>query len=133
MLPWARQHDVGLIVYSPLEQGLLTGKVRAKRTFGDDEGRSRRPSFSSENRTRVNALLDEVVATVANAHDATLAQTVLAWTVQQPGVTVALAGARRPEQAQENAAAGELQLADDEWSAIDEAFAALTLEQPAGS
>lgn len=128
VLPWARTNDVGLIVYSPLEQGLLTGKVRADRTFSDDEGRSRRASFSGENRARVNAILDEVVATVAAAHDATLAQTVLAWTVKQPGITVALAGARRPEQAQENAAAGELELAADEWSAIDQAFAALTLE-----
>ncbi|MFT7462134.1 MAG: aryl-alcohol dehydrogenase-like predicted oxidoreductase [Pseudohongiellaceae bacterium] len=128
VLPWTRAHNVGLIVYSPLEQGLLTGKVRAERTFGDDEGRSRRDSFSAENRKRVNALLDDIVAPVAAAHHATLAQTVLAWTVQQPGITVALAGSRDPLQARENAGAGDIVLADDEWSAIDTAFAELTLQ-----
>lgn len=131
VLPWARENDVGIVVYSPLEQGLLTGKVRADRSFGDDEGRSRRNSFSPENRARVNAFVDQFVAPVAAAHSATLAQTVLAWTVQQPGITVALVGARSPAQAQENAAAGDLILSADEWSSIDQAFATLQLEEPA--
>jgi aryl-alcohol dehydrogenase-like predicted oxidoreductase len=131
VLPWCRDHDVGLVVYSPLEQGLLTGKVRADRTFADDEGRSKRPTFLADNRRLVNAVLDTVMAPIAQAHDATLAQLTLAWTVQQPGVTVALAGARTPEQARQNAGAGDLVLAADEWAAIDQAFAALELVEPA--
>jgi aryl-alcohol dehydrogenase-like predicted oxidoreductase len=131
VLPWARENDVGIVVYSPLEQGLLTGKVRADRSFGDDEGRSKRTSFSAENRARVNALVDEFVAPVAAAHSATLAQTVLAWTVQQPGISVALVGARNAEQARENAAAGDLTLSADEHASIDQAFATLRLEEPA--
>lgn len=133
VLPWCRAHDVGLVVYSPLEQGLLTGKVRGERVFSEDEGRSRRPTFLPENRSRVNAVLDTVVAPIAADHGATLAQLVLAWTVQQPGVTVALAGARTAAQARENAAAGTLTLKDDAWAAIDRAFAELQLVEPAAT
>jgi aryl-alcohol dehydrogenase-like predicted oxidoreductase len=128
VLPYARDHHVGLVVYSPLEQGLLTGKVPADRTFPASDGRSRRASFRPENRAKVNAVLDGVVAPVAAEHAATLAQTALAWTLQQPGVTAVLAGARTAAQVDENAAAGDLVLSPDEWSAIDRAFAALELD-----
>lgn len=130
VLPWVRAHQVGLLAYSPLEQGLLSGKVRADRSFGEDEGRSRRATFLPANRARVNRLLDELVGPIAAAHGATMAQVVLAWTVQQPGVTVALAGARTASQARENAAAGDIELAREEWAAIDRAFAGLQLEAP---
>ncbi len=127
VLPWARAHDVGVLAYSPLEQGLLTGKVTSARDFGAT-GRGKRPTFQSVNRDRVNALLEQVVAPVARAHDATLAQVVIAWTVQQPGLTTALVGARRPDQARENAAAGQLVLTAGEWEQIDRAFTDLVLE-----
>lgn len=128
VLPWCREHDVGLLVYSPIEQGLLTGKVRDDRQFAEGEGRASRASFQPVNRRKVNAVLDEVVAPIAADLDATLAQVVIAWTVAQPGVTTALVGARRPEQARENAAAGALSLSADAWAAIDRAFADLQLE-----
>jgi len=127
VLPWARANDVGLLVYSPLEQGLLTGKVTAERTFPVDDGRSRRPSFRPENRAKVNGLLEEVVAPVARAHGATLAQVSLAWVIAQPGVTSVIAGARTRAQVEENAAAADLELDGGELAAIDEAFAGLEL------
>lgn len=128
VLPWCLEHEVGVVVYSPLEQGLLTGKVPADRSFDPDEGRATRATFRQENRRRVNAVLEEVVAPVASAHGATLAQTVIAWTVQQPGVTAALVGARNPQQAEENAAAGTLVLTDEQFAAIDGTFADLDLD-----
>lgn len=134
VLPAARARNVAVLAYSPLEQGLLTGKVGPDRSFGDDEGRSRRPTFLPDNRARVNDVLRRVVAPVAAAHDATLAQTVIAWTVAQPGLTAAIVGARTPDQARENAGAGDLLLDADELGAIDAAFAGLELALPeAGS
>lgn len=126
VLPWCREHDVGVLAYSPIEQGLLSGKFRGG-TRPRGEGRTRRPTFREDNRRRVHALLDEVVRPIADGHGATLAQVVIAWTVEQPGLTTAIVGARRKEQAVENAAAGDLVLSASEWGAIDGAFAGLQL------
>lgn len=128
VLPWAREHEVGVVVYSPLEQGLLTGKVTADRKFDASEGRSRRATFKPANRDRVNGVLQSVVKPIAEAHHATIAQVAIAWTVSQPGITAALVGARTPEQARENAAAGDLRLTADEHAAIDQAFTGLELD-----
>jgi aryl-alcohol dehydrogenase-like predicted oxidoreductase len=130
--PWCARKQVGLLAYSPLEQGLLSGKVRGERTFPAGDERGSRPEFTAENRERVNALLDAVVAPIAGAHGATLAQVVLAWTASQPGITSVLAGARTAEQAQENAAAGDLALTATELAGIRAAFERLELDLPAG-
>jgi aryl-alcohol dehydrogenase-like predicted oxidoreductase len=132
VLPWCREHGVGLLVYSPLEQGLLTGKVRAERAFPASDGRHKRGTFTPANRARVNALLERVVKPVAERHGATLAQVVLAWTIAQPGITSAIAGARTSEQARENAGAGALALAPAELTSIRAAFEGLQLGGAAG-
>jgi aryl-alcohol dehydrogenase-like predicted oxidoreductase len=125
VLPWAREHGAGVIAYSPLEQGLLTGAVSADREIRDD--RSRKQSFSPAGRAAVNAALDHAVRPIAERHGATLAQIVLAWTAAQPGITTVLAGARSPEQARENAAAGDLNLTPPELDSIGRAFEGLDL------
>ncbi|MEL6431792.1 MAG: aldo/keto reductase [Planctomycetota bacterium] len=127
LVPHAAERGIAVVAYSPLDQGLLTGKVREDRTFGPGDARARRPSFTAENRARVNEVLDATVAPIAAAHGVTLAQTMLAWTVLQPGITCALVGARSLEQAAENAAALELVLAQSELEAIRAAFEGLTL------
>ena len=128
VLPYARETGVGLIVYSPLEQGLLTGKVPAEREFAESDGRSRRATFRAQNRAKVNAVLARHLAPVAAAHGATLAQTALAWTLAQPGVTAVIAGARSVSQTEENAAAADLVLTAEEWSTVDRAFRDLDLD-----
>jgi len=127
LLPQALREDVGTLVFGALEQGLLTGKVRAQRSFDEREGRARRPSFQARNRQRVNAVLDEVVAPVARAHSCSIAAVVLAWTAASPGVTSVLAGARSPEQVRENLRASSLALAEDERARIRAAFERLRL------
>lgn len=127
VLPYARRADVGVLVYSPLEQGLLTGKVDAARTFPAGDGRRGRATFSPENRAAVNALLQRVVVPIAERHGATIGQVVLACTIAQPGITSALVGARTPEQVRENARAGELELAAGEVRSVHEAFVSLRL------
>jgi methylglyoxal reductase len=130
ILPWARAAGVGLLVYAPLAQGLLTGKVTAERRFGPEEGRARKPDFALENRARVNAVLARAVEPVAARLGASVAQTVIAWTLDEPGVTAALVGARTAAQARENAAAGDLVLAAEERAAIGAAFRGLELARP---
>jgi len=122
VIAWCDEHDIASIVYSPLEQGLLTGKVTLDREFNEGDQRSVKPWFTRENIERVTAVLDEVMRPIADAHEATLAQTTLAWTIAAPGITCALAGARNPDQARENAAAMEIALTEEEFDAIREAF-----------
>jgi aryl-alcohol dehydrogenase-like predicted oxidoreductase len=121
---------VGLLVYAPLAQGLLTGTVTAERRFDPAEGRARKPDFAPQNRERVNALLQRAVAPIAARHGASIAQTVIAWTVDEPGITAALVGARTARQARENAAAGDLALSGEERAAIGDAFRGMVLERP---
>jgi aryl-alcohol dehydrogenase-like predicted oxidoreductase len=130
ILPYARSKAVGVLVYSPLEQGLLTGKVPAERSFPESDGRHKRPTFTPENRRRVNEVLARVVQPIAEKHGATIGQAVIAWTVAQPGVTSAIVGARTREQALENAAAGDLVLAGEDVAAMRRGFEELELELP---
>lgn len=129
-LPWARTSGVGVLAYSPLDQGLLAGAVPAGRDFPKGDRRRGRWTFSEANRARVNAALEDAVRPIAEDRGATCAQVVLAWTASQPGITAVLAGARRPQHAIENAAAGDLVLGDEEQSRIRRAFEALSLQRP---
>jgi aryl-alcohol dehydrogenase-like predicted oxidoreductase len=128
VLPYVVEHHIGTLVYSPLEQGLLSGKVTAERSFPADDGRNKHPNFKPARRARVNEVLAQTVQPIADEHGADLAQTVLAWTVSQPGVTSALAGARDAGQARANAAAGRLKLTENEQRTIDGAFRTLLSE-----
>lgn len=127
VLPWCRRHDVGVIVYSPMERGLLTGKVGPDREFPRGDGRRHDPLYSVENRRKVNAALD-LAREVAQAHDCTLAQLAVAWVLHRPGVTAALVGARTPEQACENAGAARVTLSDDEVRMLGRLFGELELD-----
>ena len=132
VIPWAREHEVGLLVYSPIAQGLLTGKVPAERRFDEREGRATKPDFQSENRARVNAVIDAVLRPIAEERGVTVTQVVLAWTIAQPGVTSALVGARSVEQVRENALAAEVKLTPEEREAIARAFAAVKIDRGQG-
>ena len=120
-LPWCRDKRVAVLAYSPLEHGLLTGKVTAGRVFKEGDLRLGHPSFTPEHLERVGGLLDRL-RPVAERHAATLSQLVIAWTIAQPGITHALVGARTPDQARENARAGEIRLSPEDCAAIDAAL-----------
>lgn len=130
LAPWCREKGVSILAYSPLELGLLTGKVTVDREFNEGDQRRGKPLFSVENRRRVNAMLDRVVVPIAQAHEATLAQVVIAWTFSRPGITFALVGARNAKQGAENAKAGDIALSHEERRQIDRAAEALELEKP---
>ncbi|TJV50896.1 MAG: aldo/keto reductase, partial [Mesorhizobium sp.] len=80
------------------------------------------PRFSQANRRKV-AALKHALAPVAEVHQATMAQIVIAWTLAQPGITYALCGARNATQALDNARAGEISLSAAELTAIEAAVA----------
>ena len=126
-LPFCRDRNVGVIAYSPMELGLLTGKVTMERTFPKGDIRDESESmlwFKPENRRRVLEALQSVKP-IAEGHGLTLAQLALAWVIAQPGITSAIAGARNPNQTRENAKAGDAQLTPDELSRVGETFSAL--------
>jgi len=108
-LGYCRDNNMAVLAYSPLVLGLLTGKVGPERVFGESDLRSTQKRFSRANREKIGELLSRFEP-VAQKHGCTMAQLVIAWTVHQSGLTHALVGARNPEQAKENAAAGRVVL-----------------------
>jgi aryl-alcohol dehydrogenase-like predicted oxidoreductase len=132
ILRYATEHRIGILAHTPLEQGLLTGKIGTDRTFSEGEARLRRRSFQPAIRERVNAQLDEVVRPIARAHAATIAQVVLAWTAAQSGITSLLVGARSVDQVRENAGAAELELTSAEIETIGASFVQLRLDSFGG-
>jgi aryl-alcohol dehydrogenase-like predicted oxidoreductase len=117
LVPYCIEHGIAILAYSPLERGLLTGKVTPERVFPPTDHRARLPFYGRQNRERVNAFLARI-RPIAEAHGATLAQVVIQWTVRRPGITAALVGARNPRQAEENAGAAGLRLSAEEMARI---------------
>lgn len=123
-LPYCHTRKVSVLGYSPLALGLLTGKVSATRDFPEGDVRRNRPRFAPDNIARVHTLLDSFKP-IATRHGCTLGQLVIAWTIEQPGLTHALVGARDEVQALENARAGEVKLSQDELQAMNAAIRTL--------
>ncbi len=122
MAPLCVEEGVSILSYSSLALGLLSGKIGPDRVFEGDDQRKDNPRFSLANREKVARLM-QAIQVVADAHGATCAQTVIAWTVQQPGITFSLCGARDAGQAVENAKAGRIRLSAEDLAIIDAAAA----------
>jgi methylglyoxal reductase len=119
-IPLCLENEVSVLSYSTLALGLLSGKIGPDRIFEGDDLRKDNPRFSAANREKV-ARLVQTIAPIAETHDATSAQIVIAWTLQQPGITFSLCGARDEKQAVENAKAGRLRLSVADLDAISTA------------
>ncbi|MFW6259885.1 MAG: aldo/keto reductase, partial [Tangfeifania sp.] len=109
LVSYAIENNRAILAYSPLERGLLTGKMKPGYEFGENDHRSGLPYFTDENIEKTNEFLEKIKI-IANDKEATLAQLVIRWTVEQPGITIALVGARNPEQAIQNAKAMDIDL-----------------------
>lgn len=98
-LPWCHAHETGVIVYSPMQSGLLTGSFSAERAAALPSGdwRSRNEQFQGEKLTR-NLALAEALHPIAERHGVNVATVAVAWTLAWPGVTGAIVGARNLEQ-----------------------------------
>jgi aryl-alcohol dehydrogenase-like predicted oxidoreductase len=117
-VPYCMKNNKGILAYSPLERGLLTGKMRPGQEFEDGDHRAQNPYFKNESISRTNTFLEKIMP-LARDKGATLAQLVLRWTVEQPGITIALAGARNKKQSVQNARAAALDLNDEEVNFIN--------------
>lgn len=119
LVPYALKNNLGIIVYSPMERGLLTGKYFKDGKLKDNDHRN--GYFQQFDLEKVKTFL-ETITPVAEARNASLSQLVLRWTSLQPAVTVVLAGARNAEQAIANARAMDIDLTGDEMQVINTAL-----------
>lgn len=114
LIPWARANDRVVIAYSPLAQGVLSGRYTAANAPGGV--RRTNPLFTATNLERIQPLLD-VLREAADAHGATMSQVALAWTIHRPNV-VAIPGAKSVAQLESNAAAADIALTDAEYESL---------------
>jgi aryl-alcohol dehydrogenase-like predicted oxidoreductase len=122
LLPACRTGGVGVVAYWVLCKGLLAGKYSEDAAFGLDDWRHHDPLFKGE-AFRRNLRIVEELRSIAAGEGMTPAQLAITWALQQPGVTSAIIGAKRPEQAEQNAAAGDLKLSPDAQAKIQEILA----------
>ena len=119
IIPYCIRNEKSVIAYSPLERGLLTGKMQPGYQFAEDDHRKGNPFFTDESIKRTNAFLEKLQP-LADEKKATLGQLVIRWTIEHPGITVALVGARNPEQAIQNAKAADIVLTPEEIQFINQ-------------
>ena len=126
VIPQAVEKGMSILPYSPLQRGLLTGKITPGYEFSGYDTRKTDKYFKDENIRRVQQLLD-VIRPIAEEHNATLAQVVINWTVHQPGMGTVLVGARNEKQVSDNAGSLDFSLSDEELSEITKASDAFSL------
>jgi aryl-alcohol dehydrogenase-like predicted oxidoreductase len=118
LVPYCLKHNKAIIAYSPMQRGLLTGKIRPDHVFASGDHRPNTVFFQPENIGRIDRFLNRL-RPMAESKKAEISQLVLRWTVEQPGITIALAGARNKMQAIQNAKAAHLALTTEEIQFID--------------
>ncbi len=125
ILPYCERHGIGVIVYSPMGSGLLTGAMTRERVakLPEDDWRKRHPDFMEPNLSR-NLSLVGILEQIARKHGRSPGEVAIAWTLQNPAVTGAIVGARNAKQAEGVMRAADLHLSGDEILQIAEFFAA---------
>ena len=118
LLPFCREHNIGVMAYAPLAKGLLTGKFSADTTFAPDDTRSKNAMFQGDAfRERLEAVAK--LEPIAARHGVTLAQLAINWNLCQPGVTAALVGARNQRQVKDNAGGSGWRLTPEDLAEIE--------------
>ena len=120
ILPYCAEKNMGVIVYSPMQKGLLTGKFTPERVknLPPDDHRRNDPQFN-EPLPSINLELVEKLKPIAEKYGRTLAQLAIAWVLRRPEVTAAIVGTRRPSQIEETFPAGDWELSAEDIEAID--------------
>ena len=124
LLGYCAQNNIGVIVYSPMQRGLLTGKFSQERLAGLplDDHRRRNPDFHEPQFTATLQLVERLKA-IAERNGKTLAQLAISWVLRWPEVTAAIVGARRPEQIAETAPASDWNLSEKDIKEIGQLLA----------
>lgn len=123
-VPFCIDKNISIQAYSPLEQGLLTGKIGMDYELSETEFRNNIPWFRPENRKKVLDMLSGW-KTLADGYGCTLSQLVIAWTVRQPGITFVLCGARKTVHVLDNVKAAGIELSDADMKRMREDAEAL--------
>jgi aryl-alcohol dehydrogenase-like predicted oxidoreductase len=120
LLDYCREHNIGVVAYSPMQKGLLTGKFNKQRVqeLPAEDHRRNDPNFQ-EPRLTANLDLVKKLTILAKMHGKTPAQIAIAWVLRRPELTAAIVGARRPSQVEETVLAGDLELSPEDINAID--------------
>ena len=120
ILPFAQREGVGVIVYSPMGSGLLTGRMTKERIeqLADDDWRKRDPRFLEPQLSRHLALVERLQV-VADRYDTTPGSVAVAWTLHNPAVDAAIVGFRRPDQVDPILSAAALELTSDDLAEIE--------------
>jgi aryl-alcohol dehydrogenase-like predicted oxidoreductase len=118
IVPYCLEKNIGIMVYSPLQRGILSGKIKPDHQFRGGDNRPDTPYYKLGNIVRINDFLDRI-RPIAEERNISLAQLILRWTLQQPGITCLLAGVRNEEQLAENAGALEFELSQPEMEIIN--------------
>lgn len=118
VIPQAVAKNMSILPYSPLQRGLLTGKIKRDHKFNSGDTREGNKFYSPENIDRANLLLQKIKP-IADGHNATLGQLVLNWTSRQPAMDCVLAGARDENQVKDNIRALDFKLSDAELAEIN--------------
>ena len=125
ILPFAQANGIGVINYSPMLSGMLTGKMSAERVSAmpADDWRRRNPEFNEPRLSR-NLRLVEMLREIGKAHGVVPGVVAVAWTLHHPAITAAIVGGRKATQVEETAAALTFRISDDEYARINEFLAA---------
>ncbi|MBW4026074.1 MAG: aldo/keto reductase [Acidobacteria bacterium] len=119
ILPFCKENNIGVINYSPMASGLLTGKMSAERIaqMPEDDWRKRSPNFKEPKLSR-NLKLVELLKEIGKEHDVQPGVVAIAWTLHHPAVTAAIVGARRPDQVDGIMPAATIRLSEEEFKRI---------------
>ncbi len=124
VLPFARKNNIGVIVYSPMHSGLLTGAMTRQRiaSFPADDWRRRNPDFQEPALSR-NLRLVELMREIGDRYGRNPGEVAIAWTLHNPAVTAAIVGVRSPAQVDGILGAAEFRLSESEFQEIESAVA----------
>jgi aryl-alcohol dehydrogenase-like predicted oxidoreductase len=122
ILPYAAEHDIGVLVYGPMAHGLLAGRMTPSTTFQPDDWRSKSPDFTGETFARNLAVVERLKG-FADQRGISLPQLAVAWTLAHPAVHAAIVGAHRPSQLDGTAPAADVELSAADLEQIDAIFA----------
>lgn len=126
ILPFCMEHDIGVIVYSPMLCGMLSGAMTRERALNLPESDWRRNNKEfQEPRLGHNLELVELLRTIGKKHGASPGEVAIAWTLHHPGVTAAIVGGRSAEQIEGTIGAAKLRLAREETDAVEECLEAM--------
>lgn len=120
LIPYCGEHNIGIVAYSPMQKGLLTGKFSAEHmeTLAPDDHRRDDPMFNGESLEKNLAIVDKLKA-IAERSGKTVAQLAIAWVLRKEQVTAAIVGARKQKQIEETVQAGDWVLSETDIEEVE--------------